>query len=64
LPASTAGKKVEVLTDEFQLVESTNAAPPAWQLDLTRGTYLVQILADGSQKVFDVTGIGDVNVNI
>ncbi len=63
LPASAAGKKAEILTDKFQLVDSTNAVPPAWQVQLTRGMYMAQVLADGLQESFEVDGRGDVNVS-
>jgi len=64
LPNTTAGKKIEIFTDKFAFVSSATAQPPLWQLDLPRGTYMVQVLANGLQHVFDVTGIGDVHVNV
>jgi hypothetical protein len=62
LPDGSAGKKVDILNNKFQPLDSVNAIPPLWVLQLNRGTYLVQILADSIQKPFEVTGAGEVNV--
>jgi hypothetical protein len=64
LPANAAGKRVQVLDSKLQLVDSVSAASPAWQLQLTRGTYLAQVLELGLQTpAFEVTGTGAVNVS-
>jgi len=64
LPPSSAGKRVEVLDGKFRRLLFADSAPPVWQVELTRGTYLAQILADGLQKPFEVTGTGGVDVSL
>jgi len=64
LPAASAGKRVEILNDKFTSLQSVSAAPPVWELRLRRGTYLAQIPVDALQHPFEVTGTGDINVNL
>jgi hypothetical protein len=64
LAASAAGKKVEILTDKFNVEKSANAVPPSWEVELKRGTYMLQIIADNLQKPFEVVGTGDVHVRL
>ena len=64
LPPPSRGKRAEVLDAKFDQVKVVDQVPPVWQMKLKRGTYLVQILADGLQKPFEVKGTGDVDVNL
>lgn len=63
LAQTTEGKSLKILGDKFQEVESLIASPPAQTIPLTRGTYMAQVLSDGLQKSFEVTGTGGVDVN-
>jgi hypothetical protein len=64
LPAVTAGKQVDILNNRLQKVDGVIAAPPVWQLQLKRGTYLAQVLDSQLQTpAFEVTGTGMV-VNV
>lgn len=64
IPASAAGKLVEVLDGkDFSVAAPPVAAPPVWQLSLGRGKYLVQIPADNLRVVVVVDGTGGVDVN-
>ena len=63
LPANTAGQPVRILDSRFAVTLEGVAAPPAWQTQLRRGTYLAQILPLGLQtQPFEVTGGAPVNV--
>ncbi len=62
LPATAAGKTIQVRRDkDFHVVASTTATPPVWQLALPPGMYLVQLVGD-SEQVAEVLGGGDVHV--
>lgn len=56
LPPSSAGKTINVLTSNFQVIASTTANGPVWTVPLKRGTYMVKIVGNGQEKVFDVRG--------
>ena len=56
LPPSSAGKTINVLTSNFQVIASTTANGPVWAVPLKRGTYMVKIVGNGQEKVFDVRG--------
>jgi hypothetical protein len=63
LPANTAGQPVTILDSGFHVALQAVAAPPVWQTQLRRGTYLAQILPLGLQtQAFEVTGGAPVNV--
>jgi hypothetical protein len=63
LPAVSKGKRVEVLDLNLRELMFADSVPPVWEVHLTRGAYLAQILADGLQKMFEVKGTGAVDVN-
>jgi hypothetical protein len=64
LPPGTAGKKIEILDSKLKAVHSGAAAPPQLRIELKRGTYLAQVLADGLQsEPFEVDGTEEVNVS-
>ena len=55
-PAAAAGKTFNLLDNKFQPVASTIANGAAWAVPLARGTYMVEVVGTGQQKVFDVRG--------
>ena len=64
LPPTTAGKTLVILDDRFQKVISAPATPPFLQVQLKRGTYVAQVLADGLQsEPFEVNGTEEPNVH-
>lgn len=63
LAQAVAGKSLDILDDKFVKVSSLPATPPAQTIQLTRGTYIAQVLSAGLQAPFEVTGSGEVNVN-
>jgi hypothetical protein len=65
LPATTAGKQIDILDSRLKPALSLAATPPISQVQLKRGTYVAQILADSLQsQPFEVNGTERVNVNL
>jgi hypothetical protein len=62
LPVGAVGKKIEVLGDKFVKIAETVATSATWQQQLVRGMYLFQVVGNGSSKVFEVSGEGDIDV--
>jgi len=64
LPPGSAGNKIDIVDSKLKIVQSAIAAPPQLRVQLKRGTYLVQLLANGLQTdPFEVNGTEEVNVN-
>ncbi len=65
VPPDLVGKKAEILDGkDFNVVESTTAAPPVWPVSLERGKYLAEVLGDGLRRTtITVSGTGGVDVS-
>jgi hypothetical protein len=64
IPATAAGKQVQILDNKFAVAAAANGAPPVWQPQLSRGTYLAQIQVLGLQSPpFEVKGGEVINVS-
>jgi len=64
LPATAAGKTLDILGGpKLPKLISVPAMPPTQTFELTSGTYIVQVMAEGLQTILEVTGVGEVNVN-
>jgi uncharacterized caspase-like protein len=66
VPTASIGKAAQILDGarDLSVVKSTPAVSDPWVVDLKRGKYLVQVLADGLQKVILVDGTGDVDESL
>jgi len=63
VPAASANHPLRVLSDKFVVVAAVAATSPVTELSLPRGLYLAEIAADNLNKSFEVTGLGDEDVN-
>jgi Caspase domain len=65
-PAAAVGENVQILdgTDVSTVVESETNAPEIWQIRLSRGKYLIQVLTVGLQKIIHIDGTGGIDVNL
>lgn len=65
IPATSVGKAANILDGiDFKSVKQIAAVTNPWVVNLRRGKYLVQVLADGLQKKITVDGTGDVNESL
>jgi hypothetical protein len=62
IPSGYSGKEIKIVSGmKLATVESTIATSKIWRVKLPRGIYLA--LTDGLETRFEVTGVGEVNVN-
>lgn len=64
-PPQAVGQNANILdgADVETVIKSENNAPVVWQVKLTRGKYLIQVLAVGLQKIVHVDGTGGLDVS-
>lgn len=63
VPAASATHTLRILGDKFAVVATVPAVSPVTELTLPRGLYLAEIVGDNLSKSFQVTGLGDEDVN-
>lgn len=64
-PPAAVGKTAQILdgSDITTVAKNVSNAPDVWQVELTRGKYLIQVLTAGLQKIVHVDGTGGLDVN-
>jgi hypothetical protein len=64
LPDTEVGKKIVVLDSKFTTAAEGQPKGRDWETSLGRGLYLAQVQSSGRMKPFEVTGLGDVDVQL
>jgi uncharacterized caspase-like protein len=64
LPPNLAGKSAEILNGSYRLLKEIKACNADLKLDLEKGLYAVRFPAENIQKLFSVSGTGEVDVKV